>query len=133
MGDIETLEHIINKKKIYKVYAGDWYDLKTEISAEALAQALYDAGWRRQSIGRVPPSPTEADVEPKSEIAREIFAEIKKHKVTMGSPEKIIVFRATPDLKIVEEEITGGVVPLSFIEELEKKYTGGKTDEDISD
>lgn len=67
-----------------------------------------------------------------SEDAREIFEEIKRSKVTLGHPAKIICFRATPTGE-VEETVEGWVVPQSRIEELEKKYIGGKTDEDISD
>lgn len=68
----------------------------------------------------------------KAEVAREIFEEIKRSKVTLGYPAKIICFRATP-MGIVEETVEGWVVPQSRIEELEKKYIGGKTDEGISD
>jgi hypothetical protein len=66
------------------------------------------------------------------EVARGIFEEIKRSKVTLGYPAKIICFRATPTGE-VEETVEGWVVPQSRIEELEKKYIGGKTDEDISD
>ena len=67
-----------------------------------------------------------------AEVARVIFEKIKRSKVMLGHPAKIICFRATPTGE-VEETVEGWVVPQSRIEELEKKYVGGKTDEDISD
>ena len=76
------------------------------------------------------PAPTEEGG--KSEVAREIFEKIKRSRVMLGHPAKIICLRATPTGE-VEEIVEDWVVPQSRIEELEKKYIGGKTDEDISD
>ena len=110
------------------------------IDAEKLCKSLRDGAFYqnpyKQStilgvVSSIENFPT-ADVASKSEVAREIFEEIKRSKVTLGHPAKIICFRATPTGE-VEETVEGWVVPQSRIEELEKKYIGGKTDEDISD
>ena len=98
-----------------------------DMFAKGIYQVLQDNGARFFDIdGKI------EKTKEKNEVARVIFEEIKRSKVTLGHPAKIICFRATPTGE-VEETVEGWVVPQSRIEELEKKYIGGKTDEDISD